>query len=410
VFLVGLLASLLSACWPMPGAGPDRRSSNPYERDLTVDTVGRLTEAFRIPLEHGSGAPVATRAGLFVRDYVSISSFDPSTGASRWTTRVPSSEFPQDGNFTVSDPYVLDDDQRIVASATTWGIGGATFGDHVVLDAGTGDVERREPGANVGAVREPKVASTSYEHLPWLGQSVRSVSVRDLDTGAGWGGYTPHDPGIPGVVTLGDTHLYVTAGNVVDAYDPSTPCKQWSEEMQDYACDAAWKFQPGQSVAPVVIGDDDTIYVGTAAADGTSGQMFALRAGSGGIRWRSGGFGPVRQPPAMANGLLYAAAGQKLEIMVTDRCDFAVCPHLAMADLPAEATVQPVVAGGVVYVGTADGTVSAFDASGCINSPPCPLLWSANVGSPVAGGMAVANGKLYVGSENGLVGYRLAPA
>ena len=69
-----------------------------------------------------------------------------------------------------------------------------------------------------------------------------------------------------------------------------------------------------------------------------------------------------------------------------------------------------VVAGGVVYVGTADGTVSAFDASGCINSPPCPRLWSANVGAPVSGGMAVANGKLYVGSETGLVAYRLPPA
>lgn len=72
--------------------------------------------------------------------------------------------------------------------------------------------------------------------------------------------------------------------------------------------------------------------------------------------------------------------------------------------------LQPVVAGGVVYVGSADGTVSAFDASGCINSPPCPRLWSANVGAPVAGGMAVANGKLYVGSETGLVAYRLPPA
>ncbi len=82
---IGLLALLASGCWPAPGAGPDRRSFNPFEQTLTSASVGRLTEAFRVPLADGAGPPVVTGAGLFVRSGLSIRAFAPDNGAARWT-------------------------------------------------------------------------------------------------------------------------------------------------------------------------------------------------------------------------------------------------------------------------------------------------------------------------------------
>jgi len=60
------------------------------------------------------------------------------------------------------------------------------------------------------------------------------------------------------------------------------------------------------------------------------------------------------------------------------------------------------VAGDVLYAGSASGAVTAFDADGC-GAASCPSLWSANAGSPVSGAPAVANGRLYVGTQAGSV-------
>jgi hypothetical protein len=59
-----------------------------------------------------------------------------------------------------------------------------------------------------------------------------------------------------------------------------------------------------------------------------------------------------------------------------------------------------------VYVGSVDGTVRAFDATGC-DTPPCEPRWTVNAGAPVTGGLAIYGGRLYVGTSTGLVGYGL---
>ena len=72
---------------------------------------------------------------------------------------------------------------------------------------------------------------------------------------------------------------------------------------------------------------------------------------------------------------------------------------------------SPAVAGGVVYVGTEsvgeDHNLYAFDAAGstnCAGTPKtCTPLWVATMGSVVYSSPAVAGGVVYVGSENGLL-------
>jgi hypothetical protein len=58
------------------------------------------------------------------------------------------------------------------------------------------------------------------------------------------------------------------------------------------------------------------------------------------------------------------------------------------------------VANGVVYLGSADGHVYAYRASGC-GAPACAPLWGGVTGGGVHGAPALANGVLYVGATDG---------
>jgi outer membrane protein assembly factor BamB len=59
---------------------------------------------------------------------------------------------------------------------------------------------------------------------------------------------------------------------------------------------------------------------------------------------------------------------------------------------------SPAVAGGVVFTGSDDGSLYAFDETGC-GSPPCSPLWtSPPAGDAIYSSPAVANGVVYAGS------------
>ena len=64
---------------------------------------------------------------------------------------------------------------------------------------------------------------------------------------------------------------------------------------------------------------------------------------------------------------------------------------------------SPAVANGAVYVGSDDGRLYAFDAAGCAGAPAtgCSPLWRAVTGGPVSSSPALANGAVYVGSMDG---------
>ena len=67
---------------------------------------------------------------------------------------------------------------------------------------------------------------------------------------------------------------------------------------------------------------------------------------------------------------------------------------------------SPAVANGAVYVGSDDGKLYAFDAAGvtnCSAGPPrtCSPLWTAATGGAVRSSPAVSDGTVYVGSDDG---------
>jgi outer membrane protein assembly factor BamB len=70
---------------------------------------------------------------------------------------------------------------------------------------------------------------------------------------------------------------------------------------------------------------------------------------------------------------------------------------------------SPAVANGVVYVGSDDGNLYAFPASCGTGGADCSPLWTGTAGNNISSSPAVANGVVYVGSYDGsLYAYDLA--
>ena len=395
---VGTLTVLLAGCWPMPGAGPDRRSHNPFERTLTAETVGRMTEAFRVPLVDGVGPPIVTPAGLFVQTGYSVAAYDPGRGTPRWSVPLATGE--EEGYVAhIEDPFVVGGDRVLVTVAFIRQGGGY---NHTLFELTTGTGTVTQYGANpLNAVRGTRLAGIDSNEC-CDGYRYTTLSAYDRNGGPGWGGRTFETS--DGVVTLGDELLFVATGSQVHAYDTTTPCPPFEVDDPEPTCWTEW-VRPLQGPAtPVVIGDDATVYVGSA------NELLALNTVSGGIRWRVVVDSPVSQPPALADGFLHAAAADgRMHAVRSEGCGASLCTPAWRTTAGPATTVQPAVAGGVVYVGSADGTLRAFDAGGC-GAPVCEPLWSVNVGAPVTGGLAVYNGRLYVGTDDGLVAYGLPPA
>jgi outer membrane protein assembly factor BamB len=397
IFVVGAVVLALSGCWPSPGAGPDRRSFNPFERTLTAATVDRLAEAFRVPLADGAGPPVVTPAGLFVRSGFALGGYEARTGQARWTVRPTG----YGEVFQVSDPYVVAGGDQVLASVSS----GAPFAytsEFVTIDARSGASEQRTPAGRLGSVRGDGAAVV--DEVSSHGETYRTVGVRSLTGGVDWGGFTFETLGL---LTLGQGRLFVVAGDGVQAYDTTTPCPPFREDEPLLVCWNEWVRPVGPAPTPIVIGDDATVYVGTEAPYGMEGPLLALDAESGGIRFSVGVGAGVNRPPALAGGTLYVGATDgRLSAAPANGCGAHFCRTSWTTATASEITAQPAVAGGVVYVGSADGMLRAFDADGC-GAATCEPLWTADAGGPVTGGLAIYGGMLYVGTADALVAYGL---
>jgi outer membrane protein assembly factor BamB len=116
--------------------------------------------------------------------------------------------------------------------------------------------------------------------------------------------------------------------------------------------------------------------------------------------------------PAVANGVVYIGA-EDGALHAYDAAGNVGCsggPPKFCTDLWIGATnglivSSPAVANGVVYVGSFDHQLHAYDAAGnlgCSDTPKtCQPLWSFTTGGTVGSSPAIADGMLYVGSTDG---------
>jgi len=176
----------------------------------------------------------------------------------------------------------------------------------------------------------------------------------------------------------------------------------------------AWTAATGSSIyaSPAVangvayIGsNDDKLYAfsaaGTANCSGTPKTCTPL--------WTGATSGTVVSSPAVANGVVYVGSmdGKLYAFSAsgTTKCSGIpkTCTPLSSAATGNSIIASsPAVAGGVVYVGSLDGKLYAFSASGstnCSGTPKtCTPLWTAATGTAIVSSPAVATGVVDFGS------------
>ncbi|GHO63959.1 hypothetical protein KSC_028510 [Ktedonobacter sp. SOSP1-52] len=106
---------------------------------------------------------------------------------------------------------------------------------------------------------------------------------------------------------------------------------------------------------------------------------------------------PIVSSPAVANGVVYIGTYDGKLYAFDANCRNQ-CQPLWSFLTGGDIASSPAVANGMVYVGSVDGKLYAFDAS-CRNQ--CQPLWSFLTGRSVNSSPAVANGMVYVGSYEG---------
>ena len=157
--------------------------------------------------------------------------------------------------------------------------------------------------------------------------------------------------------------------------------------------DQAWHYTTGGAVDSSPAELNGVVYAGS-----QDGFLYAVNAATGALEWKAGVGAPIDASLAVTpdgtrteafvgseNGNVYALAGA--------RAQFAQ----VLWTFPTGDAVgsSPTLAGGVVYVGSDNGTVFA------INAGTGQSVWNFTTGGQVDSSPTVANGVVYVGSANG---------
>jgi outer membrane protein assembly factor BamB len=143
---------------------------------------------------------------------------------------------------------------------------------------------------------------------------------------------------------------------------------------------------------PLAVGD--SVYV--VVSDGASGEVIAMRATDGAVRWVHRGLGPVWQTasPTVTDGAVYVADGRG-GLWMFDPADGRRLFDFQFNEFIRRSS--PVVVGGTALVGLGDGRLVAVDAS------TGHEVWESGTAPGLVGGIAVT-GDLVLAATGGLRG------
>jgi hypothetical protein len=143
----------------------------------------------------------------------------------------------------------------------------------------------------------------------------------------------------------------------------------------------------------------------------TETTISAANVGALGVAWTATTGNAIYSSPAVANGVVYVGSNDH-KLYAFDAAGVTGCSGSPKTCLPlwTGSTTDiifssPAVANGVVYIGSDDNKLYAFDAAGitgCSGSPKtCTPLWTGATGNYIRfSSPAVANGVVYVGSDD----------
>lgn len=425
---VVVLLSVMSGCfWPAPGAGPDRRSHNSLEDQITPATVADLDVVWEAEVgPYWVGDPVTSTKGVHVVSD-GLHSFDTETGDHLWVFQ---SEWGYVGSVVFAHETAWSTDEDVL-----WvGYGSDDCYDDLngirLVDAATGEaVATPDGGGQVHGVRGDRYLLKTTRICGQSGPLGVRITVGGPAVHQIWRGgiavLRDDDWPVP-PLTLGEDHVYVAGdglwppqdetvgeGLTVRAYEIGAEPDECSPSMTTGDLCLAWvtPIVP-PATSPVLSSDGTTLFV--AAGD----EVHALDAATGEVLWTTPVGSTVGATPALADGRLFVLLedGQLVALDATDGGKV----WRAQAGVGTRRK-QPAVAGGLVFTATSplddsDGSVHAFDVTGCGKKGKkkdgkdgtCDPLWSASTGSGITGAPAVSNGQLYVGTSDGrLVAYGL---
>jgi len=390
-----LLLAVVGGCWRQPGFGPLRQGSNPLETGLTAANVATLEPRWTVAVDDGPvrADPVVSGRGLLhVSDDRAVYGLDRATGARAWRTPVVPADVPT--SAPAHPGMVSSNDTQVFVS---WS-GIPDDGGSLIVDAATGQVAQNRRGM-IGArstiLRDPWRVTGSSGFV----ESTLAGSLITVDGPVSWsvlidlGGNQPLPPPTPVAITSTRFFVGLTGGfqgtNVLNGWNLDRDCGP----VEPPLCRPDVQTQLDGVPTEAVIADGEaTVYVATAA-----GTVYAVSTATGAVQWTASLGAPVTQRMAWTPDALYAVTDNgRLVTLDPGGCGAATCSPTGSVRLAGTPAAAPAVAGGVVYVASAAGTVEAFAVAG--GSKP---LWSTSLGSEVTGGPTVAHGALFVGTAGG---------
>jgi outer membrane protein assembly factor BamB len=176
-----------------------------------------------------------------------------------------------------------------------------------------------------------------------------------------------------------------------------------SEDHYVYALDLRtgarkWRTKTGGTTLPSQPTGTGVVWVGS--QDGT---MYVLSKGNGKVVGKVAVGGPVGSAPLTVTGQVYVGTsnGVLYDLFYEDFTNTTKLEWSFPAGGAITGTPVPAARGDTIFAATTRGTVYAVQPGSNIGNKPGTALWSRHVGGPVRSGLAVYNGAVYAGSDDG---------
>jgi len=359
----------VATTWGEHGFKPNGKRNNPWENVVSSKNVKKLDIAWVASTgSHIVSSPAAVNGTIYVGSGDNkLYAFSAVTGATLWSAST--------GNSIDSSPavangivYVGSDDGKLYAFNASTGA--------LLWTASTGNAIQSSPAVANGAVIVGSADGTLYAFNASSGAPLWSTATSGL---------------IYSSPAIADGFVYVG----------SSDGHLWGFHADTGVARLRLSLS-GVYSSPAVA--NDIVYVGS-----FDNNLYAVEPFFGRVLWAAATSGPIFSSPAVANGVVYLNSDDTLYAFdaETGASAWSAPIHQNSQSSPQSAHQRttsppftlaysaPAVANGVVYVGSTDTNIYAFDAlTGA-------ALWSATTGDAIVSSPTVADGFVYVGSNDG---------